>query len=69
VFLSSAKQIVRFGILSSMTMKITVVCDVSPCSLVVTLVTSSLLLDLTGVGDTARSLSSRRHRSRDHGEY
>jgi hypothetical protein len=30
---------------------------------------SSLLLDLTGLGGLARSLSSRRHRSRDHGEY
>jgi hypothetical protein len=28
-----------------------------------------LLLDLTGLGSTARNLSSRRHRSRDHGEY
>jgi hypothetical protein len=31
--------------------------------------TSSLLLDLTGLGGPARSLSSRRHLSRDHGEY
>jgi hypothetical protein len=30
---------------------------------------SFLILDLTGLGDPARSLSSRRHRSRDHGEY
>jgi hypothetical protein len=30
---------------------------------------SSLLLDLTGLGGPARSLSSRRHRSRDHGGY
>jgi hypothetical protein len=30
---------------------------------------SSLILDLTGLGGPARSLSSRRHRSRNHGEY
>jgi hypothetical protein len=30
---------------------------------------SSLILDLTGLGGPARRLSSRRHRSRDHGEY
>jgi hypothetical protein len=30
---------------------------------------SSPILDLTGLGGPARSLSSRRHRSRDHGEY
>jgi hypothetical protein len=30
---------------------------------------SSLILDLTGLGGHTTNVSSRRHRSRDHGEY